>query len=169
KRPGWRLETWNNTASAVLSVANETDGEAVRTVAAIASESAAKAHGLKVLKSGIETDPRNYTRFVILARKEGDGARSPSSMGERAPDKASLVFSVKNEPGSLYNCLKILSEEGIDLSKLESRPILGQPWNYMFYVDVSIPANAAVFEAALASLKARTGNFYFLGRYPASL
>jgi 3-deoxy-7-phosphoheptulonate synthase len=169
KHPRWRLETWNNTAAAVLSVANESDGGAARTVAAIASEAAAKAHGLKTLASGIETDPRNYTRFVILARKEGDAAPVPPSMGERMPDKASLVFSVKDEPGSLYNCLKILSEEGINLSKLESRPILGQPWSYLFYVDVSIPANAAVFEAALDKLKARTGSFYFLGRYHASL
>jgi 3-deoxy-7-phosphoheptulonate synthase len=169
KHPHWRLETWNNTAAAVLSIAGETDGEAVKAVAAIASEAAAKAHGLKVLASGIETDPRNYTRFVILARKDGGGARVPPSMGERTPDKASLIFSVKDEPGSLYNCLKILSEEGINLSKLESRPILGQPWNYLFYVDVSIPDSAAVFEAALDKLKARTGSFYFLGSYHASL
>jgi 3-deoxy-7-phosphoheptulonate synthase len=169
KHPDWRLETWNNTASAVLSIAKGTDGAAVRTVAAIASEAAAKAHGLTVLKPGIETDPRNYTRFVILARKEGDEVRVPPSMGERTPDKASFVFSVKDEPGSLYGCLKILSEEGINLSKLESRPILGQPWNYMFYIDVSIPANAAGFEAALDKLKARTDNFYFFGRYHASL
>ncbi|MDR0382407.1 MAG: 3-deoxy-7-phosphoheptulonate synthase [Spirochaetaceae bacterium] len=169
KHPDWRLETWNNTASAVLSAAKETDAVAIKTVAAIASDAAAKAHGLKVLKSGIETDPRNYTRFVILARNDGNGAPVPPSMGERTPDKASLVFSVKDEPGSLYGCLKILSEEGINLSKLESCPILGQPWNYLFYADVNIPANAAVFDDAIAKLKARAVSFYFLGSYPASL
>jgi 3-deoxy-7-phosphoheptulonate synthase len=179
EHPGWRLETWNNTASAVLSIAEETDEDTLLSVAAIASESAAKVpaakmpaakgQGLKVLKSGIETDPRNYTRFVILSRKHGDWVQVPPSMGKQTPDKASLVFSVKDEPGSLYRCLKILSEEGINLSKLESRPILGQPWNYMFYVDVSIPKSGDVFENALAKLKAQTEKFYSLGCYRASL
>jgi 3-deoxy-7-phosphoheptulonate synthase len=166
--PDWRLESWNNTASAVLSIAQESGGDAL-SVAAIASEAAAKAHGLKTLKTGIETDPRNYTRFVLLSRKHGDWALAPPSMGQQTPDKASLVFSVKDEPGSLYRCLEILSEEGINLSKLESRPILGQPWNYMFYVDVSIPKSGDVFENALMKLKAQTETFYFLGCYRASL
>jgi 3-deoxy-7-phosphoheptulonate synthase len=169
KHPEWRMETWNNTASAVMSVAKETGEDAILSVAAIASESAAKAWGLKTLKTGVETDPRNYTRFVIIARKQADGIRTPPSMGQQTPDKASLVFSVKDEPGSLYACLKILSEEGINLSKLESRPILGQPWNYLFYVDVSIPENSGVFEDALSQLKTKTEIFHLLGRYRASL
>jgi 3-deoxy-7-phosphoheptulonate synthase len=168
KHSGWRLETWNNTASAVLSVAREAERDAL-SVSAIASEAAAKAHGLAVLKTGIETDPRNYTRFVILARKNGETAGVPPSMGQQQPDKASIVFSVKHEPGALYACLKILSEEGINISKLESRPLLGQPWNYLFYVDVSIPQGGGAFEAALAKLKARTLTFRFLGCYRASL
>ncbi|MDR2343697.1 MAG: 3-deoxy-7-phosphoheptulonate synthase [Spirochaetaceae bacterium] len=167
--PDWQLETWSNTASAVMSIAQEAGKDAILSVAAIASESAAKAWCLKTLKTGVETDPRNYTRFVIIARRQGDGVRIPPSMGQQTPDKASLVFSVKDEPGSLYRCLKILSEEGINLSKLESRPILGQPWNYMFYVDVSIPESGDVFEKALAKFKAQAGNFNFLGRYRASL
>ena len=169
EHPSWRLESWNNTASAVLSVAEETGGEAILSVAAIASEEAAKAQGLRVLKAGIETDPRNYTRFVMLSRRQGEWAQVPPSMGRQTPDKASLVFSVKDEPGSLYRCLKILSEEGINLSKLESRPILGQPWNYTFYIDVSIPKSTDVFENALVKLRERTENFHFLGCYRASL
>ncbi|MDR1147501.1 MAG: 3-deoxy-7-phosphoheptulonate synthase, partial [Spirochaetaceae bacterium] len=169
KHPDWQLETWNNTASAVLSVAKETDAAARLSISAIASEAAAKAHGLVVLKAGIETDPRNYTRFVIIARKEGDKAQVPPGMGQLTPDKASLIFSVKDEPGSLYECLKILSEEGINLSKLESRPILGQPWNYLFYVDVNTPENGEVFENALTKLKTKIETFHFLGRYHASL
>jgi 3-deoxy-7-phosphoheptulonate synthase len=169
--PDWRLEPWNNTASAVASAAaaQEPDGNAVLSIAAIASESAAKAHGLKTLKTGIETDPRNYTRFVIIARKEGEAAAPPPGIAGQPPDKASLVFSVKHEPGSLYACLKILSEEGINLSKLESRPILGQPWNYLFYVDVSIPQDGDVFENAVVKLKTQTDNFHLLGSYRASL
>jgi len=81
------------------------------------------------------------------------------------------VFSVPDEPGSLFGCLRILSDRGINLSKLESRPIQGKPWEYLFYVDVSVPEGeaAADFDAALAALKARTREFYFLGAYRASL
>jgi 3-deoxy-7-phosphoheptulonate synthase len=167
KHPEWQLEAWNNTASAVESIAKETNKDL--SIAAIASEAAAKAYDLKVLKNGIEADPRNYTRFVIIARKEGETAPLPTNMKEQTLDKASLVFSVKDEPGSLYGCLKILSEEGINLSKLESRPLLGQPWQYLFYVDVTIPQNKEVFEEALSKFKAKTETFYFLGRYHASL
>ncbi|MDR0409614.1 MAG: 3-deoxy-7-phosphoheptulonate synthase [Spirochaetaceae bacterium] len=168
KHPDWKLEPWSNTASAVFSITEETDDEKRMSIAAIASEAAAQSHGLTALKTGIETDPRNYTRFAIISRKEGSVAPVPESMRMK-PDKASLIFSVKDEPGSLYKCLKILSEEGINLSKLESRPLLGQPWNYLFYVDVSIPQNAQVFENALERLRAATGVFHFLGRYRASL
>jgi 3-deoxy-7-phosphoheptulonate synthase len=165
KHPGWTLEPYNNTASAVASIARE---GAIR-VAAIAGEAAAKAHGLKVLREGIETNPLNYTRFVIITRRRGDRAPVPPSLGSGEPNKASLVFSVPDEPGSLFACLKILSDRGINLSKLESRPIQGQPWEYLFYVDVSIPRAEGVFEEAMAELKTKTEDFHFLGAYRASL
>ncbi|MDR2842691.1 MAG: prephenate dehydratase, partial [Spirochaetaceae bacterium] len=169
EHPEWRLETWNNTATAVLSITQEKDKSLAGSIAAIASEAAAKAQGLKILKTGIENNPQNYTRFVIIARRQAGGkVPVPAGMG---PDqnKASLVFSVKDEPGSLYECLKILSERGINLSKLESRPILGQPWNYLFYVDVNIPQKGDAFKDALAALKAKTLLFHFLGSYKACL
>jgi 3-deoxy-7-phosphoheptulonate synthase len=92
----------------------------------------------------------------------------PPSLGSEKPNKASLVFSVSDEPGSLFACLKIMSERGINLSKLESRPIPGQPWEYLFYVDVTIPETSGVFEAAIAELKTRTRDFHFLGMYRAA-
>jgi 3-deoxy-7-phosphoheptulonate synthase len=165
KHPHWQLEPYNNTATAVASIARE---GAVK-VAAIAGEAAARAHGLKVLRAGIETNPLNYTRFVIIARRIGDRAPVPPSLGSDRPNKASLVFSVPDEPGSLFACLQILSERGINLSKLESRPIQGQPWRYLFYVDVSIPQTEEVFEGAMEELKTKTEDFRFLGAYRASL
>jgi 3-deoxy-7-phosphoheptulonate synthase len=165
KHPEWVLEPCNNTAGAAASIAR--DG-AVK-VAAIAGEAAARAFGLKVLRAGIETNPLNYTRFVIIARRIGDKAPPPPSLGPEKPDKASLVFSVSDEPGSLFACLKILSERGINLSKLESRPIPGRPWDYLFYVDVTIPGAAEVFDAAVEELKRKTEDFHFLGAYRASL
>jgi 3-deoxy-7-phosphoheptulonate synthase len=172
--PDWRLETWNNTATAVLSIAEEKDPKVASTIAAIASEAAAKAQGLKSLKIGIETNPQNYTRFVIIARRQGDKTPIPPGLSQQASDKASLVFSVKNEPGSLYKCLKTMSERGISLCKLESRPILGQPWNYMFYLDVSIPQSegsglSESFSQSLEDLRAQSENLHFLGSYKASL
>jgi 3-deoxy-7-phosphoheptulonate synthase len=79
------------------------------------------------------------------------------------------VFSVPDEPGSLFECLRILSEKGINLSKLESRPIEGKPWEYLFYVDVSIPGSDGAFDGAIKELKTRTRDFHFLGAYRASL
>ena len=165
KHPDWILEPATTTATAVASIAR--DG-AIR-VAAIAGEAAAKAHGLKVLREGIETNPLNYTRFVIISRRTGDKAPVPPSLGSLKADKASLVFSVPDEPGSLFACLRVLSEKGINLSKLESRPIQGQPWKYLFYVDVSIPDEEGVFDSAMSELRTRAKDFYFLGNYRASL
>jgi 3-deoxy-7-phosphoheptulonate synthase len=170
KYPDWQLEACNDTATAVASIARE----GATKVAAIAGEAAAKAHGLKVLKTGIETNPLNYTRFVILARRNGsdsgeDGAPVPPSLGSGPPNKASLVFSVSDEPGSLFACLRIMSERGINLSKLESRPIQGKPWEYLFYVDVTLPEGAGIFNEFIGELKTKTRDFHFLGSYRASL
>ncbi len=166
KYPGWQLEPVNNTASAVVSIVR--DG-ATR-VAAIASEAAAKIHGLKVLKTGIETNPLNYTRFVIIARRNGgDKAPVPPSMSSERMNKASFIFSVNDEPGALFECLKVLSERGINLSKLESRPIPGQPWRYMFYADVGLPDKDHVFDETLEALKKKCDDFRLLGIYRAAV
>ena len=160
----WTLEPYNNTATAVASIVREGAAQ----VAAIASESAARAHGLKVLKEGIETNPLNYTRFAIISRRVGDKAPVPPSLGSDKANKASLVFSVSDEPGSLFACLSILSERGINLSKLESRPIQGKPWEYLFYVDVTIPDSTSIFDEAIEELKKKTKDFHFLGSYRAA-
>ncbi|MDR3249308.1 MAG: 3-deoxy-7-phosphoheptulonate synthase [Treponema sp.] len=171
KHPDWALEPATTTADAVASIVRE---GAIK-VAAIAGEAAALAHGLKVIKAGIETNPLNYTRFVIISRRIGDKAPVPPSLGSGTPNKASLVFSVPDEPGALFSCLKILSDRGINLSKLESRPIQGKPWEYLFYVDISIPDEAGKpdaaggFDEAIADLKTKTRDFHYLGAYRASL
>ncbi|MDR1429396.1 MAG: 3-deoxy-7-phosphoheptulonate synthase [Spirochaetaceae bacterium] len=165
KHPLWKLEACNDTATAVASIARE----GAAGMAAIAGEAASRAHGLKILKAGIETNPLNYTRFLVISRRQGRTAPVPSSLGSEKANKASLVFSVSDEPGSLFACLKILSDRGINLSKLESRPIQGKPWEYLFYIDATIPEDPGLFDAALAELKARARDFHFLGTYRASL
>ncbi|MDR0403331.1 MAG: 3-deoxy-7-phosphoheptulonate synthase [Treponema sp.] len=183
KHPSWVLEACNNTAAAVGSIARE----GAANVAAIAGAAAAKVHGLKILKEGIETNPLNYTRFLVISRKFSDGASGPpgaagdttfagtagdaeawASSGSEKPDKASLVFSVPDKPGSLFACLKIMADNGLNLSKLESRPIEGKPWEYQFYVDVSIPEQGDFF-TVMEELKTRTEDFRFLGAYRGSL
>jgi 3-deoxy-7-phosphoheptulonate synthase len=161
KHPEWRFEAYNNTTSAVSSIISEGAAD----VAAIAGESAAKALGLKVLRVGIETNPLNYTRFVIIARRIGDKVSAPPGFATDTPNKASLVFSVPDKPGSLFVCLKILSDGGINMSKLESRPIQGQPWRYLFYLDGVIPEDPADFGQVMEDLKAQTEDFRFLGAY----
>ncbi len=164
--PDWQLESVNSTSSAVVSIVR--DG-AVK-VAAIASEAAAKIHGLAVLKTGIETNPLNYTRFVIISRLNESGkAALPPNLSSEKMNKASFIFSVHDEPGALFECLKVLSERGINLSKLESRPIPGQPWRYMFYADVGISNDDTVFEESLEALKKKCDDFRLLGIYHAAM
>jgi 3-deoxy-7-phosphoheptulonate synthase len=176
KHPEWTLEPTNDTAGAVASIAREN----LTDTAAIAGEVAAQLYGLKIIKEGIETNPLNYTRFFIISRREvgnemevpsllHTGAALPPGYESQVPNKASIVFSTPNEPGSLFACLKILSERGINMSKLESRPIPGKPWRYMFYVDISIPEEERIFDLAMEELKTKTEDFRFLGAYRASL
>ena len=127
--------------------------------AAIASAEAAAVYGLEILKEGIETNPRNYTRFFVIARAERAGSHDANM--------ASLVFATPDKPGALFECLKILSDESLNMHKLESRPIQGKPWEYMFYVDVEIPSETAAFERAVARLSEESEGFRILGRYRA--
>ncbi len=162
KHPDWEQQPSVSTATAAASIARE----GATRIAAIAGEEAAKVFSLKVLKYGIETNPLNYTRFAVIARRGADGVPLvPPSLGSAPPSKASLVFSVTDEPGSLFACLKILTEKGLNLSKLESRPIQGQPWTYLFYTDVTIPGDESLFQSVLTELKAKTKDFYLLGIY----
>jgi 3-deoxy-7-phosphoheptulonate synthase len=161
--PDWKLEPFNDNGGAALSVSVAKD----KRIAAIAGEIAARIHGLEVLKAGIETNPLNYTRFFVIA-----GADRPADAAFPAagtPNKATVVFSTPNEPGSLFSCLKVLNEFGINLTKLESRPIPGKPWRYLFYLDLSIPDDASAFDGAMEALKKKTEDFRFLGAYRASL
>ncbi|ULQ61122.1 hypothetical protein K7I13_03265 [Brucepastera parasyntrophica] len=125
--PDWeRIET-DSTSSAAQMVAESGD----KSRAAIASGATAPIYHLEILKSGIESNPRNYTRFVIIART-GEIVAS-------APNTASVIFSTANEPGSLYRVLGLFAKYGLNLTKLESRPVPGEPWQYRFYANLTLP------------------------------
>ncbi len=148
----WELVAARDTATAVRRIKEEGNPANV----AIAAKEAAALFGLAILKEGIETNARNYTRFaVIAADKVDNGSRK----------KSAIVYSTSNNPGALYDTLKIFAENGINLVKLESRPIHGKPWEYMFYVDVEADVEAAEFEGVMEQLSEKTEFLKILGCY----
>ncbi|MFO7848558.1 MAG: 3-deoxy-7-phosphoheptulonate synthase [Spirochaetia bacterium] len=153
KNPHMEKVPFFDTAGAVAYIAEQKDSQA----AAIAGKEAAKVYGLSILKEGIESNPRNYTRFFIIARSEMETLRTPN--------RAALVFSTRDEPGALFTVLRILAEMGLNMKKLESRPIQGKPWQYMFFVAVDIPKEEGVMDRAIAALKDEAGDVRVLGLY----
>ncbi len=112
--------------------------EGLTDAAGIASRGAAEVYGGKILKSGIEDDKKNFTRFFLIHR----GLVRPGPMRREKPqaprgsDKTSLAFSLKNLPGALFKALSVFALRDISLSKIESRPMRGRPWEYVFFVDL---------------------------------
>jgi 3-deoxy-7-phosphoheptulonate synthase len=154
--PGWKQIPFYDTAGSVEHIMN--DGEPGD--AAIANVDAADPYGAQVLREDIETNPQNYTRFFVLARHENAVAE--------APQKASVVFSTPDRPGALSRCMALLSERNVNLKKLESRPIPGKPWHYMFYLDMELPKDMDTFEDALTDLDRESEGLRVLGMYRAS-
>jgi len=152
---GWELTPFYDTAGSVAHIADEGDSAH----AAVANVQVADVYGMVVLKEGIETNPRNYTRFVILARSEGTEVADANV--------ASLVFSTPDKPGALFAAMKVMADASLNLKKLESRPIAGKPWQYMFYVDVEIPPSQIGYAEALTALEASVDDLRVLGTYRA--
>ena len=155
--PQWEKIPFYDTAGSIAFIAEQ----GIKENAGIASADAARVHKMEVLKEGIETDSRNYTRFVIIAREE----LAEAEHGSGKINRASLVFSTANTPGSLFGALQVLAERNINMVKLESRPIAGKPWEEMFYVDVDIPGEENTFREALEELSKVTETLRTLGLY----
>ncbi|MBQ1181605.1 MAG: 3-deoxy-7-phosphoheptulonate synthase [Treponema sp.] len=130
---------WEKIASSSTSTAAKfvADSKSVEN-AAIASSINSKYYDLEIIQEGIEDDPRDYTRFVVIAANHFIKENSYDSL---VPNKASFMFCVKNETGALYNCLGVFQKKNLNLTRLESRPIAGQPWKYWFYADAEIPSS----------------------------
>jgi len=134
--------------------------------AAIASELAAKIYKARILKRGIEDDPQNYTRFFLLEPK---GAQARGKRIGRSPWKTSLVFSTKNIPGALFRSLSALALRDLNLVKIESRPLRGKPWEYLFYLDLLGRSDDEVVKHALAHLGEIADFLRVLGSYRAAV
>jgi prephenate dehydratase len=133
----------------------------LRDVAGIAPELAAEVYGAEVLQAGIEDHAENYTRFHLLRREDAPAAEKSGVI-----DKMSLAFAIEHRPGTLVAALQRLADAGVNLTKIESRPVPGSPWEYVFYVDVRFETTAKA-DAALAALREHCRMVKVLGRYRA--
>lgn len=143
-----------DTAGSAKMIREQTKGDA----AALASARAAGVYGLRILKRNVESNHHNYTRFIVLSAKpvapERDG-------------KMSLVFAVKNIPGALFKGLAVFALREINLLKIESRPLVGKPWEYLFYLDIEGSPHDDRVQQALAHLGELATFVRILGSYPA--
>jgi prephenate dehydratase len=130
---------------------------------AIASAAAAEIYGARILKKSIEDDRANYTRFFLLERPQKTKKALPAA-GTKC--KTSLVFTVKNVPGALFKCLSAFALRDLNMTKIESRPLRGKPWEYLFYLDFLGHADDTAPRNALNHLAEQTDMLRVLGCYP---
>jgi len=128
--------------------------------AAICSSYAAELYGLKVLEEGIETNKRNFTRFLLLA----NSWLAEDLVNESEIDKSSIVFTLPHTEGSLSKILTILSFYDVNLTKIQSLPILGREWEYLFYVDLTFKS-LLKYKQGLDAVRPLTKEFRILGEY----
>jgi chorismate mutase/prephenate dehydratase len=127
---------------------------------AIASFEAAEIYGLEVLEEGIADQDENWTRFVVISGLE-------ITLDPRIPAKTSLVLTTPHREGALAHCLNLLAEHGLNLTKLESRPVPSRPWEYLFYVDIEGSVESESAALGIAELRRECPYLRVLGSYPA--
>ena len=154
KYPDIRLVESESTAISMRQIAENH----LANIGAIGGEYAAKMYGLEIVSAGIETNKKNYTRFLIV--QPNNGNRSANC------DKASLSIILQNHQGSLSQILSIISFYGVDLTKIESSPIIGQPMHYMFYIDVRF-AEYQKYCDMLSAIRPLLKELTVLGEYKA--
>lgn len=149
---GVKTEPVYDTAGSVKML--KASGE--KTTAAIASRRAAEIHEMQILEEGIEDNPENYTRFLAITSE-------PARPDKEA--KTSIVFTLRNQPGALFKALSVFALRDIDLTKIESRPLQGKPWEYLFYIDFAGAADQETARRALDHLGEYALMLRVLGSY----
>lgn len=158
KLPRSKVESYLDTAISARKVLEDGD----LSQAAIAGAHAGEYYGLKVIAHDIANQKNNFTRFVIVSPK-------PVSVDLQIPCKTSLFMVTSNEEGSLIECLNVLHAHGINMSKLESRPRLNEPWRYSFYIDIEGNIENEDIQVALDELKGKAAELVVLGSYAKQL
>jgi prephenate dehydratase len=141
-----------DTAGAVKMIRDEK----LRDAGAVASRRAAEIYGMSILAEGIEDNPENYTRFLHVGR----GSTQPTGR-----DRTSIAFTVENRPGTLIAALHALADRGLNLSKIESRPYAGRPWEYVFFIDFDGHVGDPAAAGAIRDLACYAGSLKVLGSY----
>ncbi|EKN5163859.1 bifunctional chorismate mutase/prephenate dehydratase [Yersinia enterocolitica] len=153
--PHWKIEYCESTAAAMEKVAQLNSPEA----AALGSEAGGALYNLQVLEHNLANQQQNITRFIILARKAID-------VSDQIPAKTTLIMATGQQSGALVEALLVLRDHCIIMTKLESRPINGNPWEEMFYIDVQANLRSESMQKALADLTPITRSLKVLGCYP---
>lgn len=155
--PAAERSEYHDTAGSVEMIKELADP----TQAAIAGAGAAELYGMKILARSIETNKQNYTRFVVLGRTE------PAD--HAANTKTSIVIQTDHTPGSLYRALGTFANRSINLSKIQSRPVIGAAWHYMMYLDPEIGSHEAAFTEAIVEMLDQGVKVTVLGSYRGAL
>lgn len=153
--PHWKIEYCESTAAAMEKVAKLNSPKA----SALGSEAGGALYNLQVLEHNLANQQQNITRFIILARKAIE-------VSEQVPAKTTLIMATGQQSGALVEALLVLRDNGIIMTKLESRPINGNPWEEMFYIDVQANLRSVAMEKALKGLTPITRSLKVLGCYP---
>ncbi|MBO5234572.1 MAG: prephenate dehydratase [Alistipes sp.] len=155
RHPSFKVVERDDTAGSAREIAER----GLHGHAAICSARAARRYGMEILEEGIETNKHNFTRFLVVAHTD-----TQSSMQTPQPDKASLVFSLQHARGSLSKVLTILSFYDINLTKIQSLPIIGHEWEYRFYIDLTFD-DAVRYNQAVAAILPLVSDLKTLGEY----
>jgi prephenate dehydratase len=159
----WQVMTTYNTAGAARMIAERHEDHA----AAVASPRVAALYGLEILATDIQAGEENRTRFAVLSRIDAAAEVAlPATADPAMSRRTTLVFAVRNVPGSLHRCLGAFAARGVNLSSLESRPARSARWEYVFWVDVDAAVDDPECAAAITDLRAETEMVRVLGSYP---
>jgi prephenate dehydratase len=153
RKLGVKTESVYDTAGSVKMLKES----GTRDTAAIASRRAAEIYGMQILEEGVEDNPENYTRFLAISK---------TAMKPEGEAKTSIVFTLRNQPGALFKALSVFALRDIDLTKIESRPLQGKPWEYLFYIDFIGATTEDTTRKALDHLGEYALMLRVLGSYP---
>jgi chorismate mutase/prephenate dehydratase len=155
KQSDIRIEYCDSTADAMAKVYQLQD----ESVAVIGSEEGGHLYKLHALEKSIANQTENHSRFILVARK-------PVDVAEQIPAKTAIILATGQKAGALVECLLVLKEKGINMCKLESRPIQGRPWEEMFYIDVEANIKSLALQEAVKDITTLTNFIKILGCYP---